>query len=285
MSGSSPTAKTALFTMPSLAEPPAYTALIRTHRCDALLERTVQSLRGQTTAPREILFVDSSHDPACAAALRALGGRVVLYPEVPFNFSKALNLGVAAASQPLVLVISSHVVLAHPTMIDNGWAAARAVDAQGLYWVPSLDGRLGCRRISADAFDGHNGLSNACALLPTALLRERPFREEVFAAEDQEWAAWFFKTHRGNLLQIAHPDLQYLNPNANELKTINEEIAIAYYAYPRSRGLDRILLRCARGMLALWRRRPHAAHMHWEIAKGLFMAHFRRPSRASKYFP
>jgi glycosyltransferase involved in cell wall biosynthesis len=269
---------------PAAAVSPAYTALIRTHRCDALLERTVQSLREQTTPPSEIVFVDSSHDPACAAALQALGGRVVAYPDGPFNFSKALNIGVAAASQPLVLMISSHVVLAHPTMIENGWHSATATGARGLYWIPSLDGRLACHCIAPDTFDGHNGLSNACALLPTELLRERPFREEVFAAEDQEWAAWFFKTHRGSMLRITHPDLQYLNPNANELKTINEEIAIAYYAYPRNLRLDHILMRCARGLLAFWRRRPRAAYMHWEIAKGLFMANFRRPSRASRYF-
>jgi glycosyltransferase involved in cell wall biosynthesis len=271
--------------MPAVAvTPPAYTALIRTHRCDALLERTVQSLREQGIAPREIVFVDSSRDPACTAALRALGGRIVAYPDGPFNFSKALNLGVAAASQPWVLLISSHVVLAHPSMIETGWAEAEAAGAQGLYWIASLDGRLALQCIAADAFDGHNGLSNACALLPATLMRERPFREEVFAAEDQEWAAWFFRTHRGRMLRITHPALKYLNPNANELKKINEEIAIAYYAYPRNRRLDRILLRCARGLLALWRRRPRAAHMHWEIAKGLFMANFRRPSRASRYF-
>lgn len=271
--------------MTAHAQAPSYTALIRTPHCDALLAQVVQALRSQTSPPREIVFVDSSHDDACTAALQALGGRVVRYPDdTPFNFSKALNLGVAAASQPLVLLISAHVVLAHPTVVENGWSSAQAVGAQAAYWIPATDGHLACRCISPETFDGYNGLSNACALLPTALLRERPFREEVFAAEDQEWAAWFFRTHHGTVLQIAHPDLQYLNPHTNTLKTINEEIAIAYYVYPRNRWLDRILMRCARCMLALWRHRPRAAQMHWQIAKGLFLANFKRPSRASRYF-
>lgn len=263
----------------------AYTAVIRTHHCDELLRSTVQSLREQTTPPREILFVDSSRDPGCTAALQALGDTVVVYPpDTPFNFSKALNLGVAAASQPQVLLISSHVVLRHPTLLQNGWTSARQLRAEAVYWIPSLDGRLACRCINADTFDGYNGLSNACAMLPAARVRQRPFREEVFAAEDQEWAAWFFRAEHGTILQIAHPDFDYLNPNANALKTINEEIAIAYYAYPRNRRLDRILLRCARGAVALWRERPRLAQMHWEIAKGLFLAKFRRPTRASRYF-
>ena len=261
-----------------------YDAVIRTDRHDATLERAVAALRRQTTPPRRIIFVDSSGNAACRDHLTKLGDTVVPYPQLSFNFSIAINVGVAAASATHVLLISSHVVLDDPQLVEDGCARAGAAGADLLYWTYAVHGVFQVFAVDKISFDGRNGLSNACAMLPRLTVLGRPFRAEVFSAEDQEWAAWFLRERNGRSLRIEHPLALYLNPNVNILKTINEEIAIAYFADRRWLGPHRIIERVLRAALAAFRRRPDRARMHWEIAKGLLAANFRKPVRLSKYY-
>ena len=121
-------------------------------------------------------------------------------------------------------------------------------------------------------------------MLPRERMREIEFREEVFSAEDQAWAATYFQRQRRSILRIEHPQLVYANPNVNARKTINEEIAIAYFAYRRGLWPDQIVARALRALLAAVRGRPDRASMHWHIAKGLFMAWFKAPRAQSKYY-
>lgn len=261
-----------------------YDAVIRTDRHDATLERAVAALRRQTTPPRRIIFVDSSGDAACRDRLTKLGDTVVPYPQPVFNFSIAINVGLAAASSPHVLLISSHVVLDDPRLIEEGCARAQDAAAEVVYWIPSEDDVAEVFRVDKTLFDGHNGLSNACAMLPRLTALERPFRADVFSAEDQEWAGWFLRERQGRTLRVKHPLALYLNPNVNALKTINEEIAIAYFTDRRWLRPHRIIERVVRAALAAFRGRPDRARMHWEIAKGLLAANFRKPSRMSRYY-
>ncbi len=261
-----------------------YDAIIRTDHHDATLERAVAALRRQTMPPRRIIFVDSSCDSACRDHLTTLGDTVVPYPQSVFNFSIAINVGVAAATSPRVLLISSHVVLDDPRLIEEGCARARDAAAEVVYWIPADDGVAEVFRVDKNLFDGHNGLSNACAMLPRPTALERPFSAEVFSAEDQEWAGWFLRERHGSTLRVKLPHVLYLNRNINMLKTINEEIAIAYFTDRRWLRPHRIIERVLRAALAVFRRRPERARMHWEIAKGLLAANFRKPARLSKYY-
>ena len=262
-----------------------YTAIIRTDRCDELVRRMVALLQQQTLPPSEIVFVDSSRSPTCSQELQQLGGTVVPYPPEPFNFSKAINVGVAAARHANCLIISSHVLLHEKDFIADGVRAAQQHDCRVLYWagIP-LSGETGYFKITAANFSGNNGLSNSCGMVPTELLRERPFRPEVFSAEDQEWAAWYLRVRKGSSMRAIQPGLEYCNPHMNATKKINEEIAIAYYVYRRNLLPDYIGKRYLRALLAAVRRRPDRARLHWEIAKGLTLAIFRKPVRQSKYF-
>jgi glycosyltransferase involved in cell wall biosynthesis len=261
-----------------------YTAIIRTDRSGELIQKVVKCLRAQALPPTEILFVDSSGSSTCRDELAAMGARVIAYPDEPFNFSKAINTGTAAARCPHVLLISSHVLFESPTIVSDGLARAASTESAIVYWYFAPDGILTEIPITRSLFDGKNGLSNSSAFFPLSLLRERLFKEEVFSAEDQEWAAWYFRKHNGKILRISHPDVKYLNPYANINKIVNEEIAVAYYARRRNLLPDKIIARLLRASLAAIRRRPDRARMHWEIAKGLFFAWFKRPQRLSKYY-
>lgn len=265
------------------APAPVYSALIRTHAITPLLAQVVADLQAQSWPPRRIVFVDSSRDPAVSEQLAKLGD-VVPYPGADFNYSTALNVGLAHITEPQVLLISAHVRLERPDLIERTLTTARSHDIDVLYWCFAGTGHNRQTVIRPDDFNGRNGLSNACAFLPTALVRQRPFRPEVFSAEDQEWTAWYFREHRRSVLRCEDVAVTYHNPHLNERKIINEELAIAYFVSPRERWLDRVAHRAGRALLALLRGHGKRARMHWDIARGLLMMWFRPPTGGSKYF-
>ena len=281
-----------------------YDAVIRTDHASPLLERCIAALRQQSAPPRRILIVDSSHNSVCRRRLLELSDFVIQYPAIPFNFAHALNLGIEAAEGPQVLLISSHVLLGDRTLIERGRTLGTQHDAGVIYWkTPTvrsqrfqiIDGRTtywktpnpGSQRfliIDGRTFDGYNGMSAACALVPRAEVLARPFRTEVFSAEDQEWAGWYLRSKAGRALQIEHPDLEYLNPKKNIQKLINEEISIAYFTNRNLLRPRHIASRILRAGLASLRDHPDRARLHWEIAKGLCIANFKQPTRGSRYY-
>lgn len=261
-----------------------YSAIVRVDRCSDILRRALVSLRTQSLPPNEIVLVDSSQNTTVHDELQSLGCTVIKYPDVAFNFSRAINLGVINAVSEWVLIISSHMVLMDPRAIETSVDECKTMKCDIFYIYAS---RLLLKQVNVidiNQFNGHNGLSNTCAMIPRSLITERPFREEVFSAEDQEWAAWFFRTKRGRILKIEFPGAVYLNPNFNVVKQVNEEISIAYFTWRRDMWPDRIVVRLLRALLAVSRGRRERAHMHWAIAKGVSSAWFKPPIRKSKYY-
>lgn len=262
-----------------------YDAVIRTDHHSELLERVVSALRDQTSPPCQIILVDASGNSRCREKLSQLGDVVVEYPDTPFNFAHALNLGIAAAVGHQVLLISSHVVLKDRSLVEHGRALGNRYGAGVIYWKGGTDQEaLHVQLTEATSFNGYNGLSATCALVPRQEALNRPFRTEVFSAEDQEWAGWYLRTRNGKTLQVEHPGLEYLNPNRNIQKTINEEIAIAYFTNRSLLRPQHIVARLLRAALAGLRHRPARARLHWEVAKGLLLANFTQPTGQSRYY-
>jgi glycosyltransferase involved in cell wall biosynthesis len=269
---------------------PSYGAVIRAYQCTPLLEQVVAGLRNQTVPPDAILVVDSSRSAETAAEFEALGVTVVPYPEGDFNYSRAINVGVAANPAPLTLIISSHVLLG-AEMVERGWRDAQARGLEIAFWVPHTPGQAGDVEYVLDRhnFNGCNGVSNSAALIPTQRILDRPYREEVFSAEDQEWSRYYYRTFRRGSWRVETPQMQYLNPNHGNAvwsweKLLNEELAIGHFVNRRLIMPDRIVARLLRGILAIVRRRPDRARMHLSIAKAYLMANFRQPKAKSRYF-
>jgi glycosyltransferase involved in cell wall biosynthesis len=263
--------------------------LIRAYQYTPLLEEVVAQLRQQSVPPEAVLIVDSSKDSAVTAQFAMLGDKVVPYPDEEFNFSKAINVGVAANDLPLTLVISSHVVLEDHDIVAKGWSEAHARGLEVVYWTNRETPHDVVIEIDPRSFTGRNGLFNSTALIPTHLIRERPFREEVFAAEDQEWTRYYLRRFQRPVLRIETMSVQYLNPNHsavtwNDTKLLNEELAIGHYVNRRLIMPDRIAARVFRGILATVRRRPGRARMHFGMAEAMLLANFRPPSGRSRYF-
>lgn len=258
----------------------AYTALIRTNRVDHNLGEVVTALRAQTMPPAEILLVDSSGQEDVTRALSAFG-RVVPYGDRDFNYSRAVNVGMAEVKTPYALVISSHTVPARRDLIETGWSAARDAAASVLYWSPLPDALPGrdnaiVNRITVRSFTGKNGFSNSMGMLPTDQAIAHPFREEVPASEDQEWAKRYFERNRDAvIIGVTDPDLFYRNPViADEKKRADkyvlEEVSyLRHIAAPRKIPVE-VAARLARSALALVRGRRVRAAAHARIVIGYF---------------
>jgi glycosyltransferase involved in cell wall biosynthesis len=268
--------------------PMKYTALIRTYNSLPLVADVVANLRAQVRPPEKIIAVDSHSSAEQRAALRALVDEVIDYPDESFNYSKAINLGVAACDTEYVLIISSHVLLTDPNLITYGMNHISMSGERCLGCCFNQGGDIektyGVSWVDKNSFSLLLGLSNSCAFLKRRYIVERPFREDVFSAEDQEWAAYYLREHDANFYSFHSVFVKYLNPHVSELKTMNEFISMAYFTHPHLRSAKYVLPRLGRAMLAVLRFRRSRAKFHFTMAWELFMTNFRQPVRRSAYY-
>jgi glycosyltransferase involved in cell wall biosynthesis len=173
----------------------AISVLIRTFNSGKTLEPVLAALA--LVEGDELVVVDSGSTDATLAIASRRGARVI-QPPGPFNYSKSLNLGFAAARNSWVLVLSSHCIPGSSEMLGLLRQTASEVTAP----VAVIYGDTGlCKpRDAAAAPDyidqarwersrprpGGNGL----ALYRRACWAEHPFVEDLVTAEDLEWFLW-----------------------------------------------------------------------------------------------
>lgn len=265
-----------------------YTALIRTHNSFPVVAEVVAKLRAQTFPPATILAVDSASNAEQRSSLDNIFDRVIDYPKEAFNYSKAINIGVESCQTEYVLIISSHVVIQSENMIENALQEIKNDESNclGFCLNPITDPQIlwRVRKIDNKNFSPLIGLSNSSAFLKVKPILDRPFREDVFSAEDQEWASYYLRQHNAHFYGIATYHLKYQNQHMNDLKKINEEISMAYFTHQQLRSPKNITYRVLRAALALVRNRPSRARLHIILAKELFLSHFRKPVRKSSYY-
>ena len=87
-----------------------FTAIIPVHNRADLLERLLESVRGQTVAFNEIVVVDNASTDGAADVARAFGCRVIAMGENA-GFARAVNCGWRAAATEWVAILNSDVEL------------------------------------------------------------------------------------------------------------------------------------------------------------------------------
>lgn len=266
-----------------------YTALIRTYHSMPMLADVIDALKKQSLPPAQILIVDSSKEQTQRDQITGLGYPVIRYPEhEDFNFSKAINIGVDAIETETVLIISSHVLLNQSDMIERAFKISDLKESSymGFCLIPWAESEVKWKptRVDKTNFSLNLCASNSCTLLKTQLIKERPFREDVFSAEDQEWAAFYVRQKNTFFFNIVTHDVKYMNVHFNTQKLINEQIALAYFTFPHMLSMQNIIFRLMRALIALVRLRHERAKLHFVVAREFFLAKFRKPTKQSKYF-
>lgn len=144
----------------------------------------------------QVIYVDLGSRDA-SRELAAARGATVLTLEA-FSFGAALNLGAAAAEQPVIAALSAHIALP-----DHGWLArARATLADpgvactsGDVYGPDGEPLIAAVRQGAALARRRPewGYANGAGAFQADLWRERPFREDLPACEDKEWALYWLE--------------------------------------------------------------------------------------------
>jgi rhamnosyltransferase len=186
---------------------PAISVIVRARNEAASIGRVLDLVRSQQTPGRavELIVVDSGSRDATPAIAAAAGARVLEIPGSSFSFGGALNLGAANARGEILVALSAH---AFPP--DGDWLA-RLV-------APLADSGVACASGERYDPDGHPltavveqdialatrhpdwGYSNGAGAFRAELWRRRPFRTDLPACEDKEWALhWLARGYRSVL--------------------------------------------------------------------------------------
>lgn len=260
-----------------------YTAILRTYKSAPLVFDAIAKLKSQGHAPTKIVVVDSGSDADECHRLRELSDEFIDISDREFNFSYAINVALPHCVGSHALVISSHVLLDHTDLMQRAFQAVTQHGAIGFYLFQDAHQDFQVERIDTHSFDGYNGYANACGCLPLAWLARRNFREEVFSAEDQDWAAWAF-AQGASILRIGSQHVRYLNARVNLQKKLNEEVAIAYFVKPDRLGIPNIVFWVARAAYSLLKFDMEKVRFKLAVALELFKARSSPPTRPSRYF-
>lgn len=275
---------------------PQVSAVVRTWNSARTLAETLGSLRGQEEPVDEIIIVDSGSQDATRALAQLYGCRWLDYPAGrEFNYSEALNLGIAAASGEELLIVSSHTSLRYPDILGQMRTNLHRYDAAGVYCtltfsrarLPAADapGRGTCVEVNnALTFHGYNGLSNSCALIDRSCWQLHPFDVSMPSAEDQEWAHWFFQHTNKSTVRIKNAGVLYLNPHHSTAKESRDRVVIATRLRPALRSWPAIVRLFRASLFSALRGRRQLAERDFAMATALLKSRFWATRYLSRYY-
>lgn len=271
-------------------------AVVRTWNSDRTLVKTLCSLRRQTEKIGEIIVVDSGSTDRTRAIADRFGCRWIEYPAGrEFNYSESLNLGIAATTGELILIISSHTVLCYPDILGTMRRHLARHAAAGVYCTYTSSraclpkrhtpGRGALTEVNdGQTFHGYNGLSNSCSLIERTCWDLHPFDVTMPNAEDQEWALWFFRHTSKPTVRIKSAGVLYKNPHHCIEKVARERVVIATRLRPALRSWRAISRLFIESIASAVRGRRKLAQRDFAVASALLKSRFFTPRYSSRYY-
>ena len=161
------------------------------------LPHVFESISNQTIKPNKIVFVDDSSSDGSKEFANQHGCHVVDYGDQPFNYSKALNIGIEESNSDTVLLLSAHCVLYDEFAIEKLVECIDLFSAAGVFGrqIPTnkssnIDTRdlltvFGRERIIYEKFPFFH---NAFSLIDKSVWNDIPFLITTNGIEDRYWA-------------------------------------------------------------------------------------------------
>lgn len=176
---------------------PEISVIIRTKNEELWLDACLFAVSHQDVGVPEIVLVDNDSTDGTLAIARKYGCRLLHLSDSQFNYSRALNMGIAAASNPYIAILSGHCVPVEEQWLgrmmmhfdDDAVAAvygrqeplpdSSPMDKRDLWITFGLE-----RKIQRRDFFFHN----ANSMIRRAVWDQVPFNENINGVEDQDWA-------------------------------------------------------------------------------------------------
>lgn len=93
--------------------------VIRAYNEEKHLPRLLEGIRQQTVKDVEVILVDSGSSDSTASIAAGWGAKVVHIRPEEFTFGRSLNIGIEAASHPLIVIASAHVYPVYPDWLER----------------------------------------------------------------------------------------------------------------------------------------------------------------------
>ena len=205
----------------------------------------------------------------------AYGCAVYTYDGAVFNYARSLNQGFSYVEDQFCLVLSSHIEIRRPDLIDQMLTAFNDPVVKAIY-VDFTKARFSAARNTITNFTGKNGIWNPCAMYSTAMAKALRFNEALPAAEDQDFALRLFRLGFATI-ELGGPWVRYTNPYTSPRKRNDAQVAIAYFIWPDNLSIMSIARRLAEAVRHLANGR-RAEFVRLVCLSGrLFLARYREP--------
>jgi len=175
-----------------------YDVVIRCRNERLWLDSFFEALANQTVTPNKIVFVDNGSEDGSAEVAEDAGCMVLGYPrDLPFNYSHALNIGIAECDSQYVLLISAHCILIDNLSIETMLTNFEDVSVSGVFGrqVPTVNSSAVDTRDLLTVFgrekivyEKYPFFHNAFSLIRKECWENCNFDEGVNGIEDRLWA-------------------------------------------------------------------------------------------------
>ncbi len=173
--------------------------IIRAYNEEQHIGRLLEGIKRQTLREMEVVLVDSGSTDATVTVAQGYGAKVVHIRPQDFTFGRSLNLGIAAASHPIIAIASAHVYPVYPDWLER--LTAPLADPQVALAYGKQRGAAGSKFSEHQVFarwfpdapaprQPHPFCNNANAAIRRSLWEQRPYDETLTGLEDLDWSRW-----------------------------------------------------------------------------------------------
>lgn len=215
--------------------------IIRTKNSAKTLVDCLEGIKSQKVLPSEIIIVDSGSTDETLAIAAQYDCHILHYPtDIAFNYSKSLNIGLAAAKGKYIFIISSHTILVDPNSLSwMHYFLDRSRKTIAASIVRANEVRANCidklekvkwHLVNRSNFRGQ-GMYNFCSLIRREDWEKQPFEESIATCEDQYWIKEYLRKQEVEAVVITAPKILYNNPYYNLKKDVQEYVTIGKYVH------------------------------------------------------